>query len=271
MSLTAAMEDTETNNVRESEFSSTVAGLVKRIGKVDVRKNRRSRAFPQKTKQCVTFGRLPLLPLRLIHDFLKIAEKDQTSPVISDHGTCSQTLDGNAISAETCTKGGGDHCILFILSRRLAFQVKEAVSWKEFYTAETLRLVLSPKEVRRFVHNIHKAQLLIRTELKLHEWSARGYAKHHTGINYACGFQDRTPRISAVSEADFLEKHQVVGNVPVVVTGLTEGWPALRKWRLHRLCRHFGGMKWRVGDDDDGYPVSLRFVTYMWHTDPAKR
>ena len=191
----------------------------------------------------VTLGRLPMLPLRLIHDFVAGAPADASVPATA-----------------------GSASVLFLLSRHLSFQFQEALSWKDFFTAETVRNTLDRKECRRLLRNIHKAQLLIRTELKIHEWGVRDYARCHHGINYACAFEDRTPRISADSIEEFVSKHEAVNGVPVVVTGLTKGWPALQKWKLHRLNRQFGGMRWRVGDDDDGYPVNMRMASYLWYT-----
>lgn len=208
----------------------------------------------------VTLGRLPLLPLRLIHDFLaQYPAEDLSESAAQARSASSSTPAG----AQPTNHG---HTVLFLLSKRLAFQFREALQWKNFFTAESVRETLSSKEHRSFVKSIHKAQLLIRTELKINEWGARDYAKYHGGMNYACAFKDNTPRVAADSVDDFIAKHEAVGGFPVVVTGLTEGWPALRKWKWHRLNRQFGGMKWRVGDDDDGYPVNVRLISYFWYT-----
>ena len=117
----------------------------------------------------------------------------------------AKSVDANAASS------GGDRRVLFLLSSRLAFQVREALAWKEFYTAETVRRMLDAKECRRLLTTIHKGQLLIRTELKLNQWAARDYARCHKGIHYGWRSLDNTPRISASTNQEFLEKHEAVG------------------------------------------------------------
>lgn len=45
----------------------------------------------------------------------------------------------------------------------------------------------------------------------------------------------------------------------MVITGCTENWPAKEKWTMEGLLRRYGEHKFKVGTDDDGYPVRMKF------------
>ena len=180
-------------------------------------------------RKIVYFDRLPLLPLRLIYDFLApnhspkaayFSSSEASGMKSSSEQDTDQEAKGNTSVAATSTattaatkQAFSDHTVLFCLSRRLAFQFNDAINCKEFFTAETVRRVLNAKDCRRFMRSIHKAQLLIRTELKINEWGCRGYSKYHMGMNYACSWNDTTPRISAQTAEEFLTKQQQASEV----------------------------------------------------------
>lgn len=65
-----------------------------------------------------------------------------------------------------------------------------------------------------------------------------------------------------LTAAEFAARFEVP-RVPVVVTGLTDAWPAQQQWTPAALLRRFGEHRFKVGSDDDGYPVRLRFDHFL--------
>lgn len=68
-----------------------------------------------------------------------------------------------------------------------------------------------------------------------------------------------------LSERDFIERFERPGR-PVIIKGLTDSWGAKQRWTLKALCRDFGDVRFKCGEDDDGYSVKMRmkrFIAYM--------
>ena len=81
---------------------------------------------------------------------------------------------------------------------------------------------------------IHGAQL-IRNRLKKREWLLSAYRK----IQRISPESDTIPRRHKISRGQFLNEYYSV-NRPVIITGMMEDWPALRKWNLDFFAENFG-------------------------------
>lgn len=105
-----------------------------------------------------------------------------------------------------------------------------------------------------------------RTELHLSEWRQdRFYLRDQfldewidkdlkDGLNYNIG----TIHIDDVGVDEFMEKYEVP-SVPVIIDGVVDKWPAKDEWSFPKLYAKYGDCKLRVGEDDDGYALRMRF------------
>lgn len=62
--------------------------------------------------------------------------------------------------------------------------------------------------------------------------------------------------------------------LPVVIRGLTEQWPAASTWTFPQLAQLYGKHRFKVGSDDDGYAVRLKlkyYLHYLEHHAPKVR
>ena len=75
---------------------------------------------------------------------------------------------------------------------------------------------------------------------------------------------DTVPRVDggALANHDFISRFEAP-NTPVVVTGLQGEWPAQERWSLSALLREYGGERFKVGEDDDGYAVYVKLCYYL--------
>ena len=90
-------------------------------------------------------------------------------------------------------------------------------------------------------------------------WRRYGYALD-PGLLSAEGLGDAVPRVDAagLSREEFWRRYEIPRR-PVVLTGLGRGWPAHRRWTLSKLAKRAGSLKFKIGTDDDGYAVRLKF------------
>ncbi|RKP39663.1 hypothetical protein BJ085DRAFT_6299, partial [Dimargaris cristalligena] len=97
-------------------------------------------------------------------------------------------------------------------------------------------------------------------ELKIDEWDRFKFASHDFWLETT---QDTIPRIAndQVNEQEFIDRFQAPDTqLPVMITGATGAWPAAERWAtLERLETRFGNQKFKVGEDDDGHNVYLKF------------
>jgi histone arginine demethylase JMJD6 len=111
------------------------------------------------------------------------------------------------------------------------------------------------------------------------EWARHGYAARADAILSVEGLVDEVPRVDAraVTPAEFAARFERP-RLPAVVTGLTAGWRADGgstgsngngsgsggdAWDLGELLAKYGSHKFKVGTDDDGYAVRLRFDHFL--------
>jgi histone arginine demethylase JMJD6 len=67
---------------------------------------------------------------------------------------------------------------------------------------------------------------------------------------------------SELSTADFVERFEARKR-PVIVEGLLDEWPARTAWQPGELLRRFADVRFKVGSDDEGYPVRMKFKHYL--------
>ena len=129
---------------------------------------------------------------------------------------------------------------------------------------------LTPLE--RCEKKIRAAKRATRSELSVSggEWQKHGYA-YDPKVLSTDGLGDDIERISAkdVSVEEFIERFERPCR-PCVITDAMEGWAANSEWTYDKLRAKFGRHKFKVGSDDDGYAVRLKF-NHIHHyvNDPA--
>ncbi|CAJ0579825.1 unnamed protein product, partial [Mesorhabditis spiculigera] len=111
----------------------------------------------------------------------------------------------------------------------------------------------------RSLRRVQEAKKKARPELKNYGWETLGYAS-----NYSLPpLHDNIIRLDGqqLSVEEFREKYERPG-IPVLLSGLTEGWLANEKWTTERLLKRFRNQKFKCGEDDDGYSVKLKMKYY---------
>lgn len=99
------------------------------------------------------------------------------------------------------------------------------------------------------------------------DWTKAGYASSGLTERLRQSVADEVPRIRAeeLSDEEFIERFERA-NKPVLIGQLCDSWEAHSKWTLDRLLQDYGGEKFKVGEDDDGYAVYVKlkyFIRYM--------
>ena len=129
---------------------------------------------------------------------------------------------------------------------------------------------LTPLE--RCEKKIRAAKRATRSELSVTggEWQKHGYA-YDAKVLSPDGIGDDIERISAkeVSVEEFIERFERPCR-PCLITDAMDGWTANTEWTYDKLRAKFGKHKFKVGSDDDGYAVRLKF-NHIHHyvNDPA--
>ena len=75
--------------------------------------------------------------------------------------------------------------------------------------------------------------------------------------------------VDELSCSEFIERFEEPVR-PVVISGLLREWRANEQWLLDGLLRDYGGERFKVGEDDDGYAVYVKlkyFLRYMLEND----
>ena len=106
-----------------------------------------------------------------------------------------------------------------------------------------------------------------RGDLALHDWARAGRAYDPAASRepVAVGTLAREDA-ARLSVADFIARYEAP-NLPVVITGCADGWAASRgAWEPSALYAAYRHRRFKVGEDDDGYPVKMKlkyFLRYM--------
>lgn len=106
------------------------------------------------------------------------------------------------------------------------------------------------------------------SELKnLDEWSALGYAREEVpvlrrGVDYILRLH-----CNSLNQKQFVERFELTRR-PVIIRGLTDSWPAKVNWSFENLCRRYGNVRFKCGEDDDGRTLRVKlkhFIAYAMH------
>ncbi|RKP09981.1 hypothetical protein THASP1DRAFT_10514, partial [Thamnocephalis sphaerospora] len=101
----------------------------------------------------------------------------------------------------------------------------------------------------------------MRVELDAYGWSKWNYCANNYWPSEGV---DRVPRIDCarVGKQDFVRLYEQPG-LPVAILGCTREWPAAERWTPERLLKHFADSPFKVGEDDEGDPVRIKFKYFM--------
>lgn len=66
-----------------------------------------------------------------------------------------------------------------------------------------------------------------------------------------------------ITRDEFISKYEET-NTPLLISGIpqVEDWPAVRRWRLGRLCDDFRDCRFKCGEDDDGHSIKITLKTF---------
>ena len=140
--------------------------------------------------------------------------------------------------------------------------------WTTTFSTTKTRFRKSQSAGEHAMKKINAAKRRTRGELSVSkgDWARRGYAYD---ANALVAVETRTTtngiaRISAktTSREEFVRKFEMT-RTPCVITDAMEGWACFdetssRFWSVDNLTRRFRDVKFKVGSDDDGYPVRLK-------------
>ncbi|KAL1511480.1 hypothetical protein AB1Y20_006278 [Prymnesium parvum] len=120
---------------------------------------------------------------------------------------------------------------------------------------------------RKYARRIAKAKEKEYPRRSPADWTKAGYAASGVVEALRRSIKDMVPRIHAdtLTEDEFAERFERA-NTPVVIDGLCRAWKACSAWTLEGLLQNYGGEKFKVGEDDDGYAVYIKlkyFIRYM--------
>ncbi|KAI9592838.1 hypothetical protein BDF19DRAFT_450291 [Syncephalis fuscata] len=113
----------------------------------------------------------------------------------------------------------------------------------------------------RHERRILRAKSKCRPELDINDWHRWGY---HYNNYWPAKDTDRVPRIDCarVSKLDFVRLYEKP-RLPVVILGCTRQWPAERRWTPDRLLEDYAESPFKVGEDDEGDPVRVKFKYFI--------
>ncbi|CDH51719.1 jumonji domain containing 6 [Lichtheimia corymbifera JMRC:FSU:9682] len=116
----------------------------------------------------------------------------------------------------------------------------------------------------RYDRKIHRAKTKARSELDLFQWSKWRFCKQDYWIN---PYVDVTPRIDyrSTSKEEFIAKYEEP-NLPVVITHLTDEWPAQKYWTEKYLKERYGSHLFKIGEDDDDNNVYLKMKHFLHYS-----
>lgn len=61
----------------------------------------------------------------------------------------------------------------------------------------------------------------------------------------------------------FIEEYEEP-NLPVMIKGVTDNWPAMKKWTFEALARNrYRNVRMKCGEDDDGYSVKVKLKYFL--------
>lgn len=95
------------------------------------------------------------------------------------------------------------------------------------------------------------------------DWQRQG-AAHSTELSSQEYNHNQVTRVHArdLSVEQFISQYEAP-KVPVIIEGLLDDWPAKQAWEPGELLRRFAETRFKVGSDDEGYPVRMKLKHYL--------
>lgn len=106
-----------------------------------------------------------------------------------------------------------------------------------------------------------------RTDMKLSDWSKLNYFND----NWCERMLSEPPKgVLQVDIEDydtltielFRKKYEKI-NKPLIIKNATKTWPAQKSWTFENLYREYKESKVKVGEDDEGYKIKMRFKYFL--------
>lgn len=104
---------------------------------------------------------------------------------------------------------------------------------------------------------------------KLKNWQKDGFQKERNNAFEGMRVVDSINTINIISSEDvsvdqFIDRYEIEG-IPCVIKGVTmmEDWSATKNWELDKLKEKYGSRYFKVGEDDDGYAVKVKFKHFV--------
>uniref|UniRef100_A0A7E4UYR7 JmjC domain-containing protein n=1 Tax=Panagrellus redivivus TaxID=6233 RepID=A0A7E4UYR7_PANRE len=109
---------------------------------------------------------------------------------------------------------------------------------------------------------VKKAKKELRPRSKPEDWNANDY--YHTFPPVAG--EDNILRMTKPTQEEF-DNAVRAKNIPCLMLGIIDDWPARQEWTIERLTKRFPDQKFKVGDKDGGGSIRMKlkyFTRYMY-------
>ena len=146
------------------------------------------------------------------------------------------------------------------ITAEAAKRLQDEAEEEERLKAAELRHREEKQEERE--RQIRKAKKRARSDLSAEEW--RKHQFYRSDIQRTDNVVETVPRehCDTLSLEEFIEKYDKP-QLPVVIDGLQRDWKAKQNWHPTQLLKHYHNVRFKVGADDDGYPVRLSLQHFM--------
>lgn len=113
--------------------------------------------------------------------------------------------------------------------------------------------------------------LICRPDVPLQRWHRNEFWKEYTNIGsstkmqeFIDGNDENIPRVhyKDLSYDQFVENY-MRPNLPVIIEGLADDWPAMEKWTFKQLYKDYGDVEFMIGEDDIGTPINVTMKEYI--------
>jgi len=122
----------------------------------------------------------------------------------------------------------------------------------------------SAGDFHKYARRIRKAKTAEYPRRSADDWSKASLAASDIIRRLRDSALDTVPRFQsdAMTQTEFAERFERASQ-PCVIGGLCVGWDAQSKWSLMGLLKDYGGEKFKVGEDDDGYAVYVKLKYFL--------
>ena len=105
-----------------------------------------------------------------------------------------------------------------------------------------------------------------RTDLQVTEWSKQKHASRWMTLKdrllkEACLSPARL-RSAELSVEEFRKKYEGM-RLPCIISECADEWPARERWSISNLREAYGKIKFKCGEDDEGYSLKVKLETFI--------